>query len=81
MDPGAVRAALLHRQNELAPIALVLAAIATFPPRLQPEDWRGEASEACEGLEEQLRRHLRTADDAVLAAQRSTRAALLEVGG
>lgn len=78
-DPGALRAALQRQQSELAPIGLVLSAAAVFPPRLQPEDWRGEASRACEQLEQHLRDRLHAADHAVTAAQRDTRAALVEL--
>jgi len=81
LDPGALRAALERQQSELAPVGRVLAAVATFPPRLRPEDWRGEAANAAERLEEQLHHQLRAADSAVEAAEHATRAALLEVGG
>jgi hypothetical protein len=81
MDSAAVRAALEHQQCELAPIGRVLAAVAAFPPRLRPEDWRGEAADGAERLEDQLRHHLREADAALSAAEHATRAALLELGG
>jgi hypothetical protein len=80
LDGGALRAALERQQSELAPIGLVLSAIATFPPRVRTEDWRGEAAEACERLEQHLHRQLRDSDAALEAAQRATRAALLELG-
>ncbi len=81
MDAGALRAALERQQSELAPIGRVLAAVAAFPPRLAPDDWRGEAADACVRLEDDLRSALAAGDDAVSAAQRSTRAALAELGG
>jgi len=80
MDAAALHAALERQQAELAPIGRVLAALAAFPPRLRPEDWRGEASEAAERLEQQLRHELRAADSAVHGAEQATRAALLGVG-
>ncbi len=80
MDTVALHTALERQQAELAPIGRVLAALAAFPPRLRPEDWRGEASEAAERLEQQLRHELRAADSAVHGAERATRAALLDVG-
>ena len=81
LDAGALRAALERQQSELAPIGLVLAAVATFPPRLRPEDWRGEAADSCERLEQHLHHQLRDAEAALEAAQRATRAALNELGG
>jgi hypothetical protein len=81
MDPGALRAALERQQSGLAPIARVLAAAAAFPPRFSPDDWRGEASEACLRLEAELQRELLASDHAVAAAARSTRSALAELGG
>jgi DNA-binding PucR family transcriptional regulator len=81
MDAAALRAALERQQSDLAPVARVLAAVAAFPPRLQPEDWRGEAAEAAEHLEQQLRRQLREADAHLHAAVHATRAALLELDG
>jgi hypothetical protein len=80
-DAGAVRAALEQQRSELAPIARVLSAVATFPPRLRPEDWRGPAARACERLEQQLSRELCDAESAVAGAQRETRAAMMELGG
>ena len=80
-DPGALRAALERQQNELAPIARVLAAAAAHPPRFSPEDWRGEAAEACLRLQGELRRALLSSDRSVAAAERDTRNALAELGG
>ena len=80
MAAGALRAALERQQTELAPIGLVLAAVATFPPRLRSEDWRGEAAAACERLEQHLHHQLRDSEAALAAAQRATRSALLELG-
>jgi hypothetical protein len=79
LDAAVLRAALERQQSELAPIGRVLAAIAAFPPRLRPEDWRGEAAEAAERLDQQLHRELRAADSAVHAAEHATRAALHEL--
>jgi hypothetical protein len=81
MDPGALRAALERQATELAPISRVLAAAAAFPPRLSADEWRGEAAEACLRLEDDLRLALAASDNAVSAAQRSTRAAISELGG
>ncbi len=81
MDPGALRAALERQQNELAPISRVLEAAAAFPPRFSSEDWRGEAAAACLRLQDDLRRALAASAHAVSAAQRSTQAALHELGG
>jgi hypothetical protein len=78
LDAAALHAALERQQAELAPIGRVLAALAAFPPRLRPEDWRGRASEAAEHLEEHLRHELRAADSAVHSAETATRAALLD---
>ncbi|CAN5473243.1 hypothetical protein BH10ACT6_BH10ACT6_12470 [soil metagenome] len=80
MEPGALRVALERQQSELAPIGRVLAAVAAFPPRLRPEDWRGEAAEAAERLEQQLQHQLRSADSALSAAEHATRRALHELG-
>lgn len=80
MDPAALRAALERQQSGLAPVARVLEALAAHPPRLNPDDWRGEASQACERLEGDLRRRLLAADDWLGDATRSTRAALAELG-
>jgi hypothetical protein len=79
-DTASLRAALELQQSALLPIGLVLAAVATFPPRLRPEDWRGEAATACERLGAQLREQLRAADTALSSAQRDTRSALRELG-
>ena len=81
MHPAALRIALERQQSELAPIVRMLSAAATFPPRLRPEDWRGEAAEAADRLEQQLHRELRSADSAASAAARATRAALHELAG
>jgi hypothetical protein len=80
-DPGALRAALERQQNELAPIARVLAAAAAHPPRFSSDDWRGEAADACLRLQEELTRALLAGDHAVAAAARDTRNALAELGG
>ncbi|MFC5502236.1 hypothetical protein ACFPJ4_08290 [Lysinimonas soli] len=80
MDPGALRAALERQQGGLAPVARLLAAAAAHPPRLDHDDWRGEAAQACERLEARLRSLLSEADEALDAAQRCTRAALAELG-
>ncbi len=80
LDPGALRAALERQQNELAPIARVLAAAAAHPPRFSPDDWRGEAADACLRLQDELRRALLAGDHAVGAATRDTRHALTELG-
>ncbi len=81
LDSAVMRAALERQRSELAPLSRVLSALAVFPPRLQPGDWRGESAEACERVEERLRERLRQADRAAEAATRSTQAALHEVGG
>lgn len=81
MDPGALRAALERQQRELAPISRALDAAAAFPPRFSLDDWRGEAAEACVRLQDELQRALAAGSEAVSAAQRSTRAALGELGG
>ena len=80
MDPGALRAALERQQNDLAPIARVLAASAAYPPQFSPDDWRGEAAESCVRLQDDLRRALLAGDHAVAAAGQSTRSALAELG-
>lgn len=80
LDPGALRAALERQQNELAPIARVLAAAAAYPPQFSPSDWRGEAADACLRLQDELRRALLAGDHAVEAAARDTRQALTESG-
>jgi len=80
-DPGALRTALEHQQNELAPIARVLAAAAAHPPRFSPHDWRGEAADACAELHDELGRALLAGDTAVTAAARDIRGALTELGG
>ena len=80
-DPGALRAALERQQNDLAPIARVLAAAAAYPPQFSPDDWRGEAADACVRLQDELRRALLAGDHAVAAAARDTRSALSELGG
>ncbi len=80
-DAPALRAALERQQSALAPVGRLLAAAATFPPRLRPEDWRGPAAAACERLESQLVHELRRAEAAVEAAQRETRRAMIELGG
>jgi hypothetical protein len=79
-DPGALRAALERQQNELAPIVRVLAAAAAHPPRFSPDDWRGEAADACLRLQDELRLALLAGDHAVEAAARDTRNALAELG-
>ncbi len=81
MDPGALRAALERQQSDLAPIARVLAAAAAYPPQFSPDDWRGEAADACIRLQDDLRHALLASDHAVAAAARSTRSALAELGG
>ncbi len=80
-DPGALRAALERQQNELAPIARVLAAAAAHPPRFSSAEWRGEAADACLRLHDELRLALLASDNALAAAARDTRSALAEVGG
>jgi len=80
-DSGALRAALERQQNDLAPIARVLAAAAAYPPQFSPDDWRGEAADACVRLQDELRRALLAGDHAVAAAARDTRSALSELGG
>lgn len=80
-DSGALRAALERQQNDLAPIARVLAAAAAYPPQFSPDDWRGEAADACVRLQDELRRALLAGDHAVAAAARDTRNALSELGG
>ena len=81
VDPASLRAALQRQQDELAPIARVLAAAAAYPPQFSPEDWRGEAADACRRLQDDLRSALLASDHAAEAAARSTRAALAELGG
>jgi len=80
-DSAALRAALERQQNDLAPIARVLAAAAAYPPQFSPDDWRGEAADACVRLQDELRRALLAGDHAVAAAARDTRSALSELGG
>jgi len=80
-DPGALRSALERQQNDLAPIARVLAAAAAYPPTFSPDDWRGEAADACVRLQSELRHALLAVDRVVEAAARDTRAALAELGG
>lgn len=80
LDPGALRAALERQQNDLAPIARVLAAAAAHPPRFSPGDWRGEAADACLRLQDELRRALLAGDHAIGEATRATRHALTELG-
>jgi hypothetical protein len=80
-DSGALRAALERQQNDLAPIARVLAAAAAYPPQFSSDDWRGDAADACRRLHDDLRHALLASDHAVGAAARSTRAALAELGG
>jgi hypothetical protein len=79
-DSAALRAALERQQNDLAPIARVLAAAAAYPPQFSPDDWRGEAADACLRLQDELRRALLAGDHAVAAATRNTRSALAELG-
>jgi hypothetical protein len=79
-DSGALRSALERQQNDLAPIARVLAAAAAYPPQFSPNDWRGEAADACVRLQDELRRALLAGDHAVAAAARNTRSALAELG-
>ena len=81
LDPGALRDALERQQNDLAPIARVLAAAAAHPPRFSPDDWRGEAADACLRLQDELRHALLAADRVVEEAARDTRSALAELGG
>jgi hypothetical protein len=80
LDSGALRAALERQQNDLAPIARVLAAAAAYPPQFSPDDWRGEAADACVRLQDELRHLLLACDHSVAAAARSTRSALAELG-
>jgi hypothetical protein len=79
-DPAALRTALENQQNELAPIARVLAAAAAHPPRFSPHDWRGAAADACARLSDELGRALVAGDQAVDAAMRDIRHALTELG-
>ena len=79
-DPGALRAALERQQNDLAPIGRVLEAAAGYPPQFSPDDWRGEAADACLRLQDDLRHALLAGDQAVSAAARHTRTALAELG-
>lgn len=81
LDSGALRTALERQQDDLAPIARVLAAAAAYPPQFSPSDWRGEAADACVRLQDEMRRALLASDHAVEAAARSTRRALAELGG
>ncbi len=81
LDSPALQLALERQRSELAPIGRVLAALAAFPPRLRPEDWRGQAAGAAERLEQQLQHQLRAADSAVAAAEHATRAAMHEAVG
>ena len=80
MDSAALRAALERQRRGLAPVGRLLASAAAHPPRLDPGNWRGEAAQACERLEGRLRSLLAGADDSLSAAERSTRAALAELG-
>jgi hypothetical protein len=79
-ESGAVRAALEKQQSDLAPIARVLDAAAAYAPQFSPDDWRGEAAQACLRLQDELRVALLASDRALAAAVRSTRAALAELG-
>ena len=79
-NPDALRTALRQQEAQLTHCVLTLSAAAEFPPRLGAADWRGEAAEACERWEQQLRHGLRMADSAVASARRSTRTALAELG-
>ena len=81
IDSGALRAALERQQNDLAPIARVLAAAAAYPPQFSPDDWRGEAADSCMRLQDELRHALQACDHAAAASARNTRSALAELGG
>jgi hypothetical protein len=81
LESGALRTALERQQNDLAPIARVLAAAAASPPQFSPDDWRGEAADSCLRLQDELRHALLASDHALAAAARSTRSALAELGG
>ncbi|MEO6115616.1 MAG: hypothetical protein ABIP33_04450 [Pseudolysinimonas sp.] len=81
LDSGALRAALERQQNDLAPIARVLEAAAAYSPQFSPDDWRGEAADACLRLQDDVRHALLASDHAAAAALRSTRRALAELGG
>jgi hypothetical protein len=81
IEPGALRAALERQQSDLAPIARVLEAAAAYPPQFSPSDWRGEASEACLRLQDELRHALLAGDQHTASAARRTAAALAELGG
>lgn len=80
LDPGALRIALERQRSDLAPIARVLAAAAAYSPQFSPDDWRGEAADACLRLQDELRHALLACDHAVAAAARDTRSALVELG-
>jgi hypothetical protein len=79
-DPQLV-AALRHQLARLAELEATLSARVAHPPRISTRDWAGPAAEAHTRASVEVRRRLRVAEEAILAAIDATRSELARAGG
>jgi len=74
-------AALRHQLARLSELQATLAARAAHPPGISTRDWAGPAAEAHTRASVEIRRRLRLAEEAVVAAIEATRGELARAGG
>ena len=79
-DPEVV-AALRHQLARLSELEAAVSARAAHPPLISTRDWAGPAAEAHTRASVELRRRLRAAEDAIVAAMDATRSELARSGG
>jgi hypothetical protein len=79
-DPELV-AALRHQLARLSELAAAVSAHAAHPPRISSREWAGPAAEAHTRASVDLRRRLRAAEEAIIAAIDATRVELARAGG
>ena len=79
-DPELV-AALRHQLARLSELESAVSARAAHPPQISTRDWAGPAAEAHTRASVELRRRLRAAEDAIVAAMDATRSELARSGG
>jgi hypothetical protein len=79
-DPLLV-AALRYQLARLSELEATVAARAAHPPRISTRDWAGPAAEAHTRASVELRRRLRSAEEAVVEAIEVTRGELVRAGG
>jgi hypothetical protein len=79
-DPE-LAAALRHQLARLSELEAAVSARAAHPPQISTRDWAGPAAEAHTRASVDLRRRLRAAEEAVVAAIEATRGELARAGG